>query len=142
VHADRLARLAANALGLDRVYEARRDAILRCLPASARFDDLEPVVWPADLDPAAWTGFRRTPAGVERPLAHVPLREILNAMAAQTAAAAGMSRTELHRATLAGFGGRRLTPGLAERLDTAVELGLRTGRLTDRDGTIRPAAQP
>jgi hypothetical protein len=141
VHADRLARLAGNALGLERVSEARRTAILGCLPPTVRVDDLEPVVWPDGVDPAAWTGVRRTPAGVDRPLAHVPLREIVNAMVAQTTASAGMSRAELHRATLAVFGGRRLTPGLAERLDAAVELGRTIGRLAGDDGTIRPAAQ-
>jgi hypothetical protein len=141
VHADRLARLAGNALGLERVSESRRTAILGCLPPTVRVDDLEPVVWPDGVDPAAWTGVRRTPGGVDRPLVHVPLREIVNAMVAQTTASAGMSRTELHRATLAVFGGRRLTPGLAERLDAAVELGRTIGRLTGDEGTIRPAGQ-
>ena len=139
VHTDRLARLVARSFGLDRVTDARRAAILRHLPPDLRRDDAEPVVWPADPDPDTWTGFRRTPPDVERPLAHVPLREIANAMVALCGAAAGMSRDELRRSALAVFGGRRLTIGLTERLDAALDLGLATGRLTIAGESIRPA---
>ncbi|CAA9252697.1 MAG: FIG00832862: hypothetical protein, partial [uncultured Corynebacteriales bacterium] len=138
VHADRLARLVAAGFGLSRVVGSRREAILRHVPAGVRRDDTEPVLWPAELDPAAWTGFRRTPEGVDRPLEHVPLREIGNAMAALTTAAAGMERDELFRAALAVFGGRRVTAGPADRLTAALALGLRTGCLTRTGDQIHP----
>jgi Protein of unknown function (DUF4011)/AAA domain/REase_MTES_1575/Protein of unknown function (DUF3320) len=138
VHVDRLARLAANAFGLERVAESRRAAILRQLPPTLRVDD-ERVVWPEGVEPRTWTRFRRTPSSVDRPLAHVPLREIVNAMVVLAGDSAGMSRAELRRAALGVFGGRRLTTGLSERLDLAVDLGVRTGRLIDADGTLRPA---
>jgi hypothetical protein len=139
VHADRLARLVAHGFGLARVVDARRAAILAQIPDRVRRDAAEPVLWPARWTPEAWTGFRRTPGGVDRPLEHVALREIGNAMAALTGASAGMDRDELHRATLAVFGGRRLTAGLAERLDTALELAVHTGRLRTAGDTVHPA---
>jgi hypothetical protein len=66
---------------------------------------------------------------VDRPLEHVPLREIVNAMVPATRAAAGMPREELHREVLAVFGWRRRTRGATERMDAALELGVRSGRL-------------
>ena len=147
VHADRLARLVAAGFGLGRVVESRRVAILRHLPAGLRQDDGEPVVWPPGRTPEEWTGFRRTPEGVERPLEHVPLREIVNAMVATTRASAGMNADELRRSVLAVFGGRRVTPSIGERLDAALHLGVRAGRLAVDGGTISavpggPASRP
>ena len=127
VHADRLARLVAHAYGLTRVQESRRTAILAQLPRGTVRDHAEPdVLWPAGADPAGWTDFRR---GADRPLEHVPLRELANAMVALTGAAAGMATDELHRAALAVFGGRRVTTALAARLDAALRLGVDLGRL-------------
>ena len=110
-------------------------AILRHLPRSLRQDSVESVVWPAARVPEEWAGFRSTPEGLDRPLEHVPLREIVNAMVATTNAAAGMSREELHREVLAVFGLKRRTRGVTERLDVALELGVRTGRFRF-DGTM------
>ncbi|GAA1298257.1 DUF3320 domain-containing protein [Pseudonocardia xinjiangensis] len=129
IHTDRLAQLVANAFGLRRVAETRRTAILRHLPRALRRDDVESVIWPDARAPEEWEGFRSTPEGVDRPLEHVPLREIVNAMVAATRAAAGMSREELHREVLAVFGWRRRTRGATERMDAALELGVRSGRL-------------
>jgi hypothetical protein len=129
IHTDRLAQLVANAFGLRRVAETRRTAILRHLPRALRRDDVESVVWPDARVPEEWEGFRSTPEGVDRPLEHVPLREIVNAMVPATRAAAGMSREELHREVLAVFGWRRRTRGATERMDAALELGVRSGRL-------------
>jgi hypothetical protein len=136
IHADRLARLVANAFGLTRVSDARREAILRHLPREVRRDEAEPVLWPPTL--RDWTGYRRTPEGVDRPLEHVPLREIGNAMVALSGASAGMDRDELHRATLAVFGFRRLTASTALRLDSAVAVAVREGRLRTDGHTVRP----
>ena len=84
IHTDRLAFLVARGFGLSRVAETRKAAILRHLPRRLRKDLSEPVVWPPERDPEAWTGFRRTPVGVDRPVEHVPLREVVNAMVALT----------------------------------------------------------
>jgi hypothetical protein len=139
IHTDRLARLVANSYGLNRVADSRKRAILRHLPADLRDDPDEPVIWPPHLDPDTWTGYRRTPDDVDRPLDHVPQREIVNAMATVARSSAGISRDELHTTVLAIFGGRRRTPGITDRLDAALTLGLRLGRLTTSDNTVHAA---
>ena len=98
-------------------------------------DDAEQVVWPRGTAPEHWTGFR---SGADRPLEHVPLREIANAMATIARASAGISRDELHPATLAVFGGRRVTATLTARLDAALHLGVLTGRLIRDADLIGP----
>ena len=44
---------------------------------------------------------------------------------------------ELHREVLGVFGGRRLTKGIASRLDAAFSLGMQAGRLTVEQGVVR-----
>ena len=139
IHTDRLAFLVARGFGLGRVAETRKTAILRHLPRRLRKDAHEPVVWPAERDPQEWTGFRRTPDGVDRPVEHVPLVEIVNAMVESARASAGISREELHREVLAVFGGRRLTKGIASRLETALVLGVKVGRLAIEQGVVTAA---
>jgi hypothetical protein len=129
IHLDRLARLVANGFGLSRVAESRKEAILRHLPRGLRRDGFEPVVWPATRLPEEWTGYRRSPEGLGRPLEEIPLREIVNAMAGVARAAAGAERGDLHREVLAAFGWKRRTAGVTERLDLALDLGVRAGRL-------------
>ena len=100
----------------------------------------EPFVWPASVSPAAWRGFRRSDTDDERPLEHICLEEIVNAMAALCSVSAGMVETELKRESLAIFGGRRITPGLDERLTAAIDLGVETGRLHRRASGLLSAA--
>ncbi len=138
IHLSRLTKLVAGGFGLERVSDSRRVAIQQALPPDLRVDE-ESVVWPAHRTPEEWTGFRWTPDGVERPLDHVPLREIVNAMVDHSRVAAGMDVRELYREVLAVFGFRRMTARFEERLDSAVDLGVATGRLrVDDDGIVRP----
>ncbi|MFC0429797.1 DUF3320 domain-containing protein [Kutzneria buriramensis] len=139
IHLDRLAKLVAAAFGLGRVVESRRATILRHVPDDLAVDSLEPVVWPKGLDPDTWEGYRRTLAAVQRPLDHVPLREIANAVVAKVRGAAGMGLGELRREVLAVFGGRRVTAGVAARLDAAVELAVASGRLVREGEALKPA---
>jgi hypothetical protein len=133
VHVDRLVKLVAGAFGLSRVAEARRTAIL----AQVRLRVEDDVVWPVGMRPAEWSGYRRTPEGVERSFEHVPVREVVNALVAVARAAAGMPVGELRREVLAVFGGRRVTASAAERLDAALDVGVRAGRLRiDPDGRV------
>jgi hypothetical protein len=140
IHHDRLSRLVGTSFGLAKVVGRRRNAILHHMPSSLVVDNVESVVWPADVDPATWDGFRTTPDGVDRPLDHVPVREIVNAMVVVCRQAVGMEREELHRAALSVFGFRRLTTGFARRLDTAIEHGVRTGRLVVAEDDVITAA--
>lgn len=129
IHSARLAKLVAGAFGLDRVNQARAEAILRWVPAELRTTAGGPFLWPADVDPAEWHFVRRATLGDSRPLDHVPLVEIANAMRIVAEAAAGIEDTELKREALSLFGSRRLTDGINARLDLALAAGIETGRL-------------
>ncbi|MGY5885930.1 DUF3320 domain-containing protein [Modestobacter lacusdianchii] len=128
VHRDRLTRLTAAAFGLSRVTEARRDALLGLLPATATVDG--EFVWPAATDPASWTWFRRQATSAERPLDQVAPAEIGNAMVALCRAEAGLARDELLTRTLEVFGHRRRTPALLPLLESALDRVVAAGRLT------------
>ncbi|HTK67703.1 MAG TPA: DUF4011 domain-containing protein [Pseudonocardia sp.] len=130
IHTDRLARIVGNGFELGRVVGARRTAILRHGPDGAVRDRNEPVIWPKSINPDTWTGYRTTPDGVDRPLEHIALREIGNAMVATARASAGSDRDDLYREVLALFGFKRRTAGIVARLDSALHLAERTHRLT------------
>jgi hypothetical protein len=137
IHADRLARLAAGAFGVERLTAARKAAILSVLPPSALDGEW---LWPANLDRSAWTTFRRQAASSERPLEHVPPEEIGNAMAALCRAAAGMQRDELLTRAAAVFGYKRRTPTITPLLEAALNAALAAGRLAEQpDGLITAA---
>ncbi|MDQ1752167.1 MAG: hypothetical protein QOE71_3223 [Pseudonocardiales bacterium] len=132
IHLDVLARLVAGSFQLTRVNANRAAAILSGLPS-----DLVPMsgdrfAWPREKSPSMWTGFRERRNGEARPLENVALREISNAMVALCADCGGMSAEELHRETVAVFGGRRLTNGMTDRIAQALVLSERDGRLAAR----------
>ncbi|MET1005585.1 MAG: DUF3320 domain-containing protein, partial [Propionibacteriaceae bacterium] len=143
VHADRLAKLVARSFDLTRLTGSRADDILQTVPVDRWDTDGERFAWPAGMDRARWTGFRRQDSAAVRPLEQVSLREIANAMTELIREAAGMSVDDLQRETVATFGGSRVTPGLRERLDRAQELAVRSGRIArEPDGLLSVSAQP
>jgi hypothetical protein len=62
--------------------------------------------------------------------------ELVNAMVVSARASAGIPREELHREVLAVFGRRNLTKGIAGRLDAALALGVKVGRLAIEQGVV------
>ncbi|MGQ0845288.1 MAG: DUF3320 domain-containing protein [Sporichthyaceae bacterium] len=129
VHTERLARLVAASFDLTRLSQARIDAILRAVPAACVRDGEEPFVWAPGAEPADWTEFRVAADASVREFEHVALRELGNAMVALCRFSAGMSAAELATETLALFGGRRKTSGIAARLEAARDLATARGRL-------------
>ncbi len=136
VQLDRLARLVAQGHGLTKVRQERVEAILALLPSSVVVDRRERFAWPPQLDLQAWDDFRRSQDTKQRPLDHVALWEIGNAMVALCRVSAGMPQDELLREALAVFGGRRMTEGIADRLNLALNTALSTGRLRDHHGLV------
>ncbi|WP_073420426.1 DUF4011 domain-containing protein [Geodermatophilus nigrescens] len=130
VHRDRLARIAAGAFGLSRVTDARRDALLALLPPHTLDGD---VVWPASLDPAGWTVYRRQTTSATRPLEQVPAQEVVNAMVALCRAVGGLPREDLFLRTAEVFGYRRRTPSLTPLLAAVLDRGTAGGRLAVTD---------
>jgi hypothetical protein len=138
IQIDRLVHVVAAGFGLHRVLAARHAAILTQLPAGLIADPAAPeFAWPESLDPLAWSGFRRTPPGVERPLEQISPREIGNAMVSLCGAAAGMTVDQLWAGTLQFFGFNRRSAAQVVRLETALQLLLDSGRLAQRaDGVL------
>ncbi|HEY0890270.1 MAG TPA: DUF4011 domain-containing protein [Nocardioides sp.] len=127
VHFERLARQVAACFELTKLTQNRIDSIVRQIPAELQKDQ-EPFAWPPDKAPREWKGFRTEEEPV-RPLEHLSLHELSNAMVALCRDAAGMSGAELASETLALFGWKRRTAAALARLDAALEFAVREGEL-------------
>ncbi|OBG23495.1 DNA helicase [Mycolicibacterium celeriflavum] len=125
----RLAKLVASAYGLGRVNDDRRRSIQRLVPREYYQESDPDFYWPPGVDPAIWRVVRVPKAGASRPLDEISLIEIANAMVVVTERAGGMEDEELLRETLNMFGGKRLTPAIAGRLDLALQRALEKGLL-------------
>ncbi len=135
----RLAKLVARAHGLSRVLDDRVVQINRAVPGDLRRDPEEGFVWPERRDPLRWRGFRRTTgAAKERSLDDVALREIGNAMASIAEHAMGITRDELAKEAYRVFGGTRVTATARERLDRALDVLVREGRVQVVGGVVVP----
>lgn len=130
IHAVRLAKLVASAFGLDRVAQARVQAILKCVPGEFRVAGDKTYYWPPTLLAESWSGYRQSVEGDGRDLEHVHPKEIVNAMKALCARSAGLYEDELRRETLRLFGLKRMTPRMTACLDVALKRGMDSGELT------------
>jgi len=83
------------------------------LKRSRKFGDF---VWPADLDPETWTGYRASTTS-ERSLDEVAPQEIANAMRALIAESSPATEDDLLRATADVFGIARLGGNIRSRLE-------------------------
>ncbi|MBP2377275.1 hypothetical protein JOF42_000770 [Microbacterium phyllosphaerae] len=140
IHRMRLVKLVAGAFGLSKVHASRADAILRCVPPDFVRPNDRAVLWPQGVDPLTWREVRRPVNGTARPLEHVPLAEIANAMAVVADLSGGMTDEEIKRESLGLFGGKRVTSGIGDRLSEALDTGLSSGRLQRRSGGLITAA--
>ncbi len=129
IHRERLARLAAESFGLSRVAPARMDAILRCLSSDHVRAADKSCAWPSGIEPDRWRDVRVSSPGDGRPLEHVPLDEIANAMAVAAELGGGMAEGELKRQALNMFGGKRVTAGIDAILTAALTRAVKTGRI-------------
>ncbi|WP_210492100.1 DUF4011 domain-containing protein [Patulibacter sp. SYSU D01012] len=127
---ERLARSVGRRFGFSSVAAARRRFILDLVPSELiHRSELGDFVWPSQIDPATWRGYRATPADMVRPLADIAPEEIVNAMAAVCARSPITSDEQLFRETLAVFGQKRLTGTSQARLARCRDLGLAVSRL-------------
>ncbi|MCS5733770.1 DUF4011 domain-containing protein [Herbiconiux daphne] len=143
VHLVRLAKLVAAAFDLNKVAQSRATAILSFVPPEMKARSTEPFAWPAELDPVTWRRARSSQQGEARPLDHVSLIEIANAMSIVAEASAGLAVPDLKREALAIFGGKRMTEAISARLDTALTWGIEGARLTRTTfNIIQPTSPP
>ncbi len=114
----RLTRIVARRFGLNAVRAARADDIARLVPrGQLKKGRLGSFAWPANLDPAEWTGFRYVDADATRSLDEVAPEEIANAMLAVQAEYPGASGEDILRRTAELFGILRLGANVRSRLD-------------------------
>ena len=114
----RLTRIVARRFGLNTVRAARADDIARLVPrGQLKKGRLGSFAWPANLDPAEWTGFRHVDADAARSLDEVAPEEIANAMLAVQAEYPGASDEDTLRRTAELFGILRLGANVRSRLD-------------------------
>lgn len=93
-------------------------------------------VWPADLDPVTWRGFRVTDAADKRPLDTICPEEIVNVMSF-LARGGWLPAEDLMRETLATFNQKRLTANATVRLRRCLESAVENGRLEKSDAGYR-----
>lgn len=113
---EELARRIGTCFDVRRVSQRLRDVLLADLPDEwLHTSHNELFVWPDGVTPATLDSYR---LDTERSLTDLPLEEIANAMAA-TGFDDLESEEEQFRRVLSGFGMKRLTAGVADRLRSA-----------------------
>lgn len=132
---DRLAKLVASSFGLNRVSADRRRAIQRLVPTEF-WRNRDECYWPNGINPETWRVVRCPSEGTSRPIEDVPLIEIGNGMIVVAEQAGGINAEELKREALNLLGGRRITQGIKERLDAALERALTRGLSRQSDGGL------
>ena len=137
IHTVRLAKLVCAEFDLNKVNGQRAASVLKLIDRKKFHVDREAFVWPASLDPKIWDGYREADETEPRKIEHVSLVEIGNAMTDLCRDAAGLEPEELKKQAVRVFGGKRVTAGIGQRLDVALEAALDNGKLAlDRNGLL------
>lgn len=135
MHATRLAKLIAQAHGLQRVAGKRVAAINEVVRPKFTVTD-DDFYFAADAGPSEYHEWSRSEPGDGRVIDEVSYREIGNAMRDIARVGLGATRDELVKSTAQVFGIARVTTGIRSRLDQAVERALTDGVLKETGGYI------
>jgi hypothetical protein len=118
----------AREFGLQRVRDAKVAELVPLLSTRSVTEVLDELfVWPANLQPETWRGFRRTNNSL-RKLEVVSPYEIVNAMEVTVRRSITISPTELIRWTADFFGAGRLTEKVEIYLSSCVSWAIETKR--------------
>ena len=143
VQIDRLIRLTLNCFGFNRVAGDRGDALAPLVPKERCVSSpMGTYVWPSGVDAASWRGYRATQQSGDRAFAEICAEEIGNAMLhVLTVSPAPLESEELYRRAMTALGYRRLTDGIRLRLNDALAIAIRSGKVSATDhGRYRPGA--
>ncbi|MCY7412651.1 MAG: DUF3320 domain-containing protein, partial [Salinibacterium sp.] len=127
VLAARAARHIGRQHGLDRVRELRVQAIIAAIGSSLPLSS-DGFYFLPDAGPDDYHGWVTANAGL-RKVDEISLAEVSNVMRQVAQAGLGASREELVTASATMLGFLRVTAGIRERLDRAVDEGVRRGML-------------
>lgn len=140
IELDRLARDVGRRFGLERVRAKPKAFITECVPAELISSSrLGTFVWPRELQPGQWRGYRTTPDGADRPIGDIAPEEIINAMA-DVCRRRALDTDSVLRETMGRFGISRMGSTVRERLDACMALAVRTGRLIRDGDSVRAGA--
>jgi hypothetical protein len=112
---------------------AQLDDAARTLPKAERPVARGDFLWPVDLDPAAWRGFRYVREGEARDVDDVADEEIANTAAWVLSRALSIAEPELVREVVKVFGLRNVTGRVSARVTSALQ-ALEHGGRGIRDG--------
>ncbi|MGN8027500.1 Swt1 family HEPN domain-containing protein [Microbacterium sp. 22242] len=123
VQLKRLAQLTAASFGIKRLHEAReKKLIYQIRQAEGIVVDSDKFVWPRDVDPAAWRGYRPNGADMRRDLLAISPVEIANAIRDLRSRRGAQPEAEEDRAILRLFGKSRLTAAFHAHIGRARQL--------------------
>ncbi len=137
IHAERLVRLVADALGIRRLSAEKQRTLMSLLPRSRATTENGTVMWPAGIDPASYLEYRPSSSS-DRSLSHVPAIEVGNAMIPIVRRSMGVDREELFRETMRVFGSERLTAQVRSRMQAGLENALDRGLVVEAEDRVLP----
>lgn len=124
IEVSRLARNIGVRFGFGRVTASRAEVITSVVPPElVHSSELGDFVWPAQLDPSTWRGYRSKPADHTRALPDIAPEEIVNAMM-HACSRTLLAEVDLMRETLSAFGLKRLTASTEEHLRERLTFGV------------------
>lgn len=141
VKQERLARFINNSFGLKRVSTTRSKEVLKRLERGAYKIDREGFVWPSSIEATTWYAFRKFDENDEIPVTDISPLEISNIMAYCLRSRDGLSAEQLKEKMKDYLGFSRMGPKVSAWLDQAIDLGMKSGRLTRESDQIVPAGK-
>ncbi len=133
----RLARIVANRFGLGTVRQARVELIAGLVPRELlHTTGLGTHVWSSTRHHDAWTGYRRTPVGVDRKIDVIAPEEIANAMIDSVRMGHEFEELDLLRHVAGIFGVARMSAGVHEHLSAVLKWAVLRGQLVRNGPTI------
>lgn len=141
VKQDRLARFINNSFGLKRVSATRAREVLKRLERGAYKTDSDGFVWPSNIDTTTWYAFRRFDESDDIPVTDISPIEISNAMAYCLRYGDGLTTDQLKEKMKDYLGFSRMGPKVRAWLDRAIDVGVKSERLSHESGKIVPVGK-
>lgn len=136
VSRERFAKFVAACFGFTRVVKNRVDGINQVpLPGHSR--DREGFLFPVHHKPEEFTSWRRGGGSESRALTDISLQEISNAMVHLAEISMGISPSDIVSETARALGIQRSSSAIVARLEAALELCIKPGRLADDGGYLK-----
>lgn len=139
VSKERFAKFVGACFGFSRVVKNRIEAINKVpLPAHSR--DAEGFLFPLQKNPKEYRGWKRAGGKDSRTIAEISLAEIGNAMVHLAEVSMGITRAEILTETARILGSQRNSPAITKRMEDALVMVEKAGRLAEQDGYLKASS--